>query len=245
MSKKKVHEGECAICGTHGRLSFEHIPPKSAFNNKPIKVQGHEHLMEQSSPLFGKHSKSSKGFGRYTLCESCNNKTGDWYAREFTEFATQGVDFIKSTEHPTQIITGNYKIKPLNVIKQVITMFMAISPPWLQSNEELVSFVLDKESDSIPENYQVFMYSTISKYKRMMGMQIVHDGRNINHWAEFNFQPFGFVLCDKSEPPNEFLVNITDFTQFELNQEVEVKIGMPLLHIGENNIWVGTYDNVD
>jgi len=244
MAKKKVHEGKCAICGTIGKLSFEHIPPKSAFNNKPIKVQNHEHLFEQKSPLYGTHSRSNKGFGRYTLCESCNNKTGAWYAREFTEFATQGVDFIKSANHPTQIIEGLFTIKPLNVIKQVISMFMAISPNWLQSNKELVAFVLDKESNALPAQYKVYMYACISKYKRMMGMQVSWNGGQISKWAEFNFQPFGFLLCEESLPPNEFLIDITGFTQFELNQEIPINIAMALLHIGQENIWVGTYKNV-
>jgi hypothetical protein len=245
MAKKKIHEGKCAICGVFGRLSFEHIPPRSAFNHKPILVQDHEKLFEQSSPVFGKHSKSNKGFGRHTLCESCNNKTGDWYARDFTEFSKQGMEFLKSSEHPTQIISGQYKIKPLNVIKQVCTMFMAISPGWLQLNDELVSFILEKESNSLPKNYQIFMYSTFSKYKRMMGMQVVYSKGKVSNWAEFNFQPFGFLLCDKSDPPNEFLVDITGFSNFQLDQEVEVKIGMPLLHIKQKDIWVGTYDNVE
>lgn len=31
-------EGACCICGTHGKLTFEHIPPKSAFNNHGLLV---------------------------------------------------------------------------------------------------------------------------------------------------------------------------------------------------------------
>lgn len=77
----------------------------------------------------------------------------------------------------------------------------------------------------------------------MMGMQVSWNGGQISKWAEFNFQPFGFLLCDESLPPNEFLIDITDFTQFELNQVIQINIAMALLHIGQENIWVGTYKN--
>lgn len=35
MARKPVI-GECRLCGTVTRLSFEHVPPRSAFNDNPI-----------------------------------------------------------------------------------------------------------------------------------------------------------------------------------------------------------------
>ena len=43
MKNKIVKEGICAPCGEFKKLSFEHVPPKSAFNNKPLFVQTHGH----------------------------------------------------------------------------------------------------------------------------------------------------------------------------------------------------------
>ena len=68
MSKKKIVEGECSVCGNIGRLSFEHIPPRSAFNNKPIQIQNHINLFEKESFLFGKGTCLNKGLGAYSLC---------------------------------------------------------------------------------------------------------------------------------------------------------------------------------
>ena len=31
-----VEEGTCRICGTYGKLSFEHVPPKRAFNDHGV-----------------------------------------------------------------------------------------------------------------------------------------------------------------------------------------------------------------
>ena len=35
MRKKTI--GKCALCGRIGELSFEHIPPKAAFNSTPAR----------------------------------------------------------------------------------------------------------------------------------------------------------------------------------------------------------------
>ncbi len=35
MSRRKKVYGKCHICGTEGKLTFEHIPPRSAFNDHP------------------------------------------------------------------------------------------------------------------------------------------------------------------------------------------------------------------
>ena len=32
----RMQEGTCHICGTYGKLSYEHVPPQAAFNDKPI-----------------------------------------------------------------------------------------------------------------------------------------------------------------------------------------------------------------
>jgi len=37
MAKKKIH-GICHICLQEGELTFEHVPPRSAFNNSRVQV---------------------------------------------------------------------------------------------------------------------------------------------------------------------------------------------------------------
>jgi len=60
--KGDLHLGNCALCAKRAKLSFEHIPPQCAFNNKPIYVQTHEHLVEESGYLFGKKKEKSAWF---------------------------------------------------------------------------------------------------------------------------------------------------------------------------------------
>jgi hypothetical protein len=164
MNSPKHREGTCAICGEHRKLSFEHVPPQSAFNNKPIFIQTYDHLLNKNSFLFGKKSKAIRGFGRYTLCESCNNNTGDWYARDFKDFAHQGMTIIENLEKPQQVVHGTYNIKPLNVLKQILAMFMsADSSGHLRSNKDLVNFILQRETVGLPPKFKVYIYSTLNQ----------------------------------------------------------------------------------
>ena len=48
--------GHCALCGKCGELTFEHIPPKSAFNKTPVK------------PVTVESQYSALGFKQYALC---------------------------------------------------------------------------------------------------------------------------------------------------------------------------------
>jgi hypothetical protein len=240
MTKKKNREGNCALCGEFKKLSFEHVPPAAAFNNKPIFIQGSEHLIEQSSYVYGKKMKSNKGFGGYTLCEACNNNTGDWYARDFAKFAHQGMEIIQKTE-PQYIIKGTYKIKPLNVIKQILTMFMSADKSGhLRSQEDLVEFLLNKESVGMPERYRIHLYSTLSPKKRMLGFSIVYDPKlGVQKWSEINFQPFGYLLTEESKAAHEHMCDITNFGNINYDKELSIEISTVYLNV--ESPWIGTY----
>ena len=39
------HYGRCALCGKEGELTFEHIPPRSAFNSHRTKMYTGDQLL--------------------------------------------------------------------------------------------------------------------------------------------------------------------------------------------------------
>ena len=63
----------------------------------------------------------------------------------------------------------------------------------LRSQNELVSFILNKEKTGMPDKYKVFLYATISSYKRFLGYSVSIDAitLKIQKWSEINSQPFG------------------------------------------------------
>lgn len=241
MTQKNNIEGNCALCGKFKKLSFEHVPPQAAFNNKPIFIQTHKHLTEQTSYVYGKKMRSNRGFGGFTLCESCNNNTGDWYARDFVDFAHQGMEIINKLETPQYTIKGVYSIKPLNVIKQIITMFMSADKSGhLRSQKDLVEFLLDKEAIGLPEMYKIYLYTSLSVKKRMMGYSIIYDPiLGVQKWSEINFQPFGYLLSEESKAAHKDMCDISSFGKYKYDEKISAEITTAYLHV--ESPWIGTY----
>lgn len=237
----KDKEGTCLLCGQFGKLTFEHVPPQSAFNDKPIWVQNHQHLTEKSNPVFGKRMRSNPGFGAYTLCVSCNNNTGAWYGKEFCEFVRQGMAFLNEPKIPGYV-EGLYKIKPLNVFKQIMIMFMSADKSgYLQSKSALVDFLLNKGSNALPNDFKIYIYSNASIKKRMLGYSVAYtENLGIQKWSEISFQPFGYLLTDKSLPAHEDMVDITPFSKIPYSEERE--IGMVTRYLKVSSPWIGSYD---
>ena len=77
--KKEVY-GQCHICGKYGKLSFEHIPPQAALNNGQVKAYSGEEILKTFHGEKATYQNMQRGMGRFSLCEKCNNTTGQWYA---------------------------------------------------------------------------------------------------------------------------------------------------------------------
>ena len=74
MDRKQM--GYCHICGTYGKLTFEHIPPESALNKGRAKVYTGDDAIKQYTGEKSRYLSLQQGMGKYSLCESCNNNTG-------------------------------------------------------------------------------------------------------------------------------------------------------------------------
>ena len=51
MPNKNHHNGYCHICNNYGKLTFEHIPPKAAFNNSAVKIVTGDAIINQISDI--------------------------------------------------------------------------------------------------------------------------------------------------------------------------------------------------
>lgn len=130
MAKK--HPSICALCGKYfDDLSFEHIPPKSAFNNNPAKgYSGKELIGKNSAPWITdglQFENMQKGMGKYSLCHECNNNTGSWYVNAYQKFAMIFSDILKENEDRPNVGVKINNMFPLQIIKQVISMFCSIN----------------------------------------------------------------------------------------------------------------------
>jgi len=92
----QVVTGKCHLCGGFGKLSFEHSPPKKAFNDDSVLYVEMATLLAGGDidVLTGKIHQ--RGVGSYTLCDSCNNWTGSCYGGAFVDLAKQGMVYLQS-----------------------------------------------------------------------------------------------------------------------------------------------------
>ncbi len=222
-------KGTCRICGKHKKLTFEHIPPESAYNARPVYFQKSEHLHDTKSHLFGKRIRSNQGAGGYYLCKTCNNNTGSWYGASYKHFVDTGIFTCHYKVHSSKYISFNYIIKPLNVLKQILSMFMSLdSGGQLLNHPGLKEFILTKESQSLPSGLRVFVYYTSAKSLRN-GWGIIRSDFAYHTLGELTYDPFGLCYTINSPPVRDDFCEMTSFKNYEFNQRTRINLQLPFL----------------
>lgn len=232
MSKKldKNVEGHCHLCGNWNELSYDHVPPKAAGNRNPVLRADFVRAMEVG--LDGSiedldAEKEQQGAGYYSLCRECNKNMGIWYVEAYARWAKQAMESIAYAQHP-RLVFFEYDIHPLRCLKQVLSMFFSINNEKLRElYPSLADFVMDKDSQDLPTDVEIFAYLTASQTLRYMGVtgQIRKDKglEKIITLSELSFYPFGFVLCLKDSPaPDDRLFSINYFAQYRYNDRQKI-----------------------
>lgn len=223
--------GKCCLCGIEGSLSFEHIPPRAAFNDRPVIRSCFENLLGlgPDEPIRGRTQQ--RGMGDYTLCSRCNNNTGQWYGSSFVAWCYQGYDILaKSGGNPSLIYL--YHLLPLRIIKQIIVMFFSVNgPEFRDAQPRLVKFVLNKEEKYLPPGPRFFVYYNISSTLRTVGVIGTLDinSHEINIFSEINYFPFGYVMTLDSPAPDTRLFEITHFARYGYNEFAVNTLRLPVL----------------
>jgi hypothetical protein len=223
-------EGLCRLCGELGKLSFEHVPPKKAFNNHQRLLRTLEdHLSNRS------HSKFRRGLGKYSLCESCNKRTGAWYGEAFVAWTKQGFEWFDKVAGE-KLISLPYYIKPLNVLKQVLVMALAMSGERsISFQEQLRKYLLNPKERDIPSDYKVFTYFNMEGQLRFASeiaiLDTTGEGSEIIQ-AEVALPPFGYCITRptenrKSLAESKKLFEITWFSGFRYDEWVNVHLRVP------------------
>lgn len=132
----RKHYGKCALCGQECELTFEHIPPRAAFNSIPSKYFSAQEILNRHGKMpwdFSglKYTNQQRGSGAYTLCSKCNNLTGTWYGNDYQEAIMQiagALNELQERENKNVKIRIN-EIYALRFIKQVLSMFCSVNSP--------------------------------------------------------------------------------------------------------------------
>ncbi|OJT16413.1 hypothetical protein BO221_50395 [Archangium sp. Cb G35] len=220
------------MCGKEGPLTFEHVPPRAAFNNRPIVLSTFEALMglDLEAPIKGRTQQ--RGSGDFTLCQPCNNQTGLWYGNAFVHWTYQGMRILLAAKGEPRLVYPIHAM-PLKVLKQVVTMFMSVNAPSFQAGHpELVRFVLNRQARYLPPKYRFFVYFNLSARFRHLGLSgIIRFGGEDVSLSEISFAPFGYVMTIDSPPPDERLCEITHFARYGAQEFTDVNLAIQALPI--------------
>lgn len=232
MNKKR--HGTCHLCGEEGKLSFEHVPPQSAFNDRPVLLSKFEDVYENLETPSG--TKQQKGMGDYTLCERCNNNTGSWYGGAFCEWARQVMVLLQYTDGNPLSLPFTYRIYPLRVLKQVLCLFFSThGSRWRQVNPELEHFVLNKHALGIAPRYSVWTYFNTSQRSRQTGLAATvpsPGSTSSTLLSEISFPPIGYLMTFQSDPPPDpRLVDISFMANYGYDEQKEITLNLPVLPV--------------
>lgn len=92
------HTGLCRVCGATAALTFEHVPPRSAGNDRRARRSPSLPVLTSDQPLAFPETgwtPAQRGVGGYVLCEPCNSLIGARYIPEYGKLAaalTERVD---------------------------------------------------------------------------------------------------------------------------------------------------------
>lgn len=240
--RKKKIEGNCHICGKYGDLTFEHVPPKSAFNKYPVVGQHITELIHQNDiENYTRGTIQQKGMGAYTLCKKCNNNTGRWYSIHYAEWARQGL-LLSSALHKSNLqstLFHIFHILPLNVLKQIICMFFSVNQQKFSAKQkDLVKFVLDRNEKYLPNDINIYTFYNISSRMRVSGVSARIDNilfqsqhKHMHVFSELTYPPFGYILTFDTLPPSDNLCSIKHFAKYDYNEYADIHLRVPILPI--------------
>lgn len=225
----KTIQGVCSICGENTTLTFEHIPPRSAFNRFNMRLYDFwGYLLHNNT----KYTQFQKGAGKYSLCSSCNNLTGKWYGAAYAEFASQGMRYFKANAQGH--LSVPYTIYPLRVFKQVVSCFASVNGPlWCQQNPLIKDFLLNPYAQRFPAEIDIRMYmqrESRSKLGAISGQLNPFTGERFvgSEWA---YPPFSFIyVCDKRYTNYTVLnglYSIMPFLRYGYDDRATFYISMP------------------
>lgn len=218
-------------------LSFEHVPPRAAFNDQRVFETNIQKMLAgewdgKPQPPQGKWVQA--GAGKHTLCEKCNNDTGSWYGSAYVAMARQALELV-TRSGGTASLAYPYRIFPLRVLKQVMAMFCSACGPSLQERfPDIPRFVLHRERRYMPHDLRVFAY-LIDPSKSVGNRQAPMSGVLINGkqhvFAEIAFAPLGFVLTGDVDPINFSLLDITPFGHSAFHHRETAFLKLPVVQI--------------
>ena len=238
----------CAICGKNHKLTLEHVPPRSAYNDTPL-LRYHMIVYEHHGRKHIKGTSSTGEFKRKTLCGKCNNATGGWYGDAYVDFAKQmahyagrcpsgeviahpNMDIMLSKVISAKIFTSLW-IYPARVIKQALCMFCATCETRLADEHpnmypEIRKRILDRDSRGKIGGLRLWLYIRSVHGGMLTGLGLRHNiYTHRSFWySEVSFWPTGWGMTLNGEEMPK-LCEVTHWLEYDYGDKINVWAHLP------------------
>jgi len=208
-------EGHCWLCNRYGKLTREHIPPESAFNDCPLLLMK---VDERSSKTGLLEWTSSQDFQRglyfRSLCQGCNNRYGSKYGGAYVDLVRRIAERIGDIRecHRTSILGIK---RPLAILKQVMLQFVtANGPNFVRTNEWVAPFIRNRLNTAIPRDIAIYVFASNARTSRNSGVSAHIDTKGTHVVSEFTFWPLGTVISFQGELTDDRLTPIHQWAQY-------------------------------
>ncbi len=236
MAKQKV-QGTCRICGLLGELTYEHVPPRCAFNQAPARMYSIEQwvILESGGP--DHYRDQQRGSGYVTLCEGCNNRRGGaWNVPDFCLWARTGDAAIRrfpAGETVTEVsFRPTKELRPLPFAKQIV-MLALNEPAFGAAYPELREFVMEKERVGLPDDHRIYLSLCDIDFARwverydFLGITVTGEVETVVA-TELSYYPFTYVLSIGPPLRMGALTDITEFAHRARRDIVTEKLTIPV-----------------
>ena len=230
-------KGICSICGKGKKLSFEHIPPKSAMNDKGATVHTFQDWLDggESAATMKGGVPQPDGVGYITICEDCNNYSGSHYVPVFGQWVQTGLSMcealpIQEFDQEKNIQGAKFELKntrPAPLIKEIVAMLLALNgehnPDFRIDNPGLVEFVLDKEKRGLPAGYRVYLSLYLGPFCRYSPVikMVKNDAEPVGTFIDH--PPFSYILALNNTSIAGFQ-DITAYASLGLDERKDVEL---------------------
>lgn len=231
--------GKCAICRKERELSYEHIPPKGTGNKYPVKQYS---IFESLTDIKVKPWEFEKmrwnqikqqGQGYTSICKECNNKFGSWYVKKYIDFINQLMNPANYHRIEDDIVEVTFNnIYPLEILKQILSMFMTINSDNNLFKSDSSQYLLNKESNKLPVKLKIYAYINNGSLVRYVPLQIAGTNQGLIQTSELGLDPIGFIIYH--DIPSSLIIDcseITFFNNFKFNEAVSFSLRLKIKEV--------------
>ncbi|MFJ2988318.1 hypothetical protein ACIPF8_10655 [Collimonas sp. NPDC087041] len=211
--------GFCVICGTHGKLTADHVPPKGCGVLPDVILRP---LMSADGTLRG--PKIQGGVKFRTICGGCNNTLlGTLYDPELKVFVTDMLTQIMQTANQVYARFVHIKIRTPLVIRALIGHMLAAHAVQetlekresLGANDSLRDYLLNPTA-TFPKDWRLYCWPYLSRQQVILKHAVLSDLSNFNlrtnplYGHVIKFLPLGFWFVH--DQPSDYHISAFEIT---------------------------------